>query len=67
LGDTRFPPCFRELLMNQFLGLDTADHVLVNSFYDLEPQVSELPTQCAIAIANACIASCKMQMNARRR
>ncbi|KAL6626452.1 hypothetical protein ACP70R_030178 [Stipagrostis hirtigluma subsp. patula] len=29
-----------ELLKNQFLGLDTVDHVLVNSFYDLEPQVS---------------------------
>ncbi|NP_001150551.2 indole-3-acetate beta-glucosyltransferase [Zea mays] len=41
LGDTRFPPCFRELLMNQFLGLDTADHVLVNSFYDLEPQEAD--------------------------
>lgn len=41
LGDTRFPPCFRELLVNQFLGLDTADHVLVNSFYDLEPQEAD--------------------------
>jgi pathogen-inducible salicylic acid glucosyltransferase len=29
-----------ELLTSQFLGLGTADHVLVNSFYDLEPQVS---------------------------
>ncbi|CAD6342740.1 unnamed protein product [Miscanthus lutarioriparius] len=37
----RYPPCFRELLLNQFLGLDTADHVLVNSFYDLEPQEAD--------------------------
>jgi pathogen-inducible salicylic acid glucosyltransferase len=29
LVDIRYPPCFRELLLNQFLGLDTADHVLV--------------------------------------
>ncbi|KAL6626453.1 hypothetical protein ACP70R_030179 [Stipagrostis hirtigluma subsp. patula] len=29
------------LLMNQFLGLDTGDHVLVNSFYDLEPQEAD--------------------------
>lgn len=41
LSDATYPPSFRELLVNQFLGLDTADHVLVNSFYDLEPQVSE--------------------------
>ncbi|EER99196.1 UDP-glycosyltransferase 74E2 [Sorghum bicolor] len=41
LADTSYPPCFRELLVNQFLGLDTADHVLVNSFYDLEPQEAE--------------------------
>jgi pathogen-inducible salicylic acid glucosyltransferase len=30
----------RNMLMNQFAGLDKVDHVLVNSFYDLEPQVS---------------------------
>ncbi|CAL5063353.1 unnamed protein product [Urochloa decumbens] len=41
LTDTSYDPCFRELLMNQFLGLDTADHVLVNSFYDLEPQEAD--------------------------
>uniref|UniRef100_A0A0D9XDZ3 Glycosyltransferase n=1 Tax=Leersia perrieri TaxID=77586 RepID=A0A0D9XDZ3_9ORYZ len=41
LSDTSYPPCFRQLLVNQFLGLDTAEHVLVNSFYDLEPQEAE--------------------------
>ncbi|KAJ1290439.1 hypothetical protein BS78_02G243300 [Paspalum vaginatum] len=41
LTDANFPPSFRELLVNQFLGLDTADHVLVNSFYDLEPQEAD--------------------------
>ncbi|OEL22039.1 UDP-glycosyltransferase 74F2 [Dichanthelium oligosanthes] len=30
-----------DLLANQFSGLDTADHVLVNSFYELQPQESE--------------------------
>ncbi|KAG2649945.1 hypothetical protein PVAP13_1NG143100 [Panicum virgatum] len=29
-----------DLLVNQFSGLDKADHVLVNSFYELQPQVS---------------------------
>ncbi|OEL22036.1 UDP-glycosyltransferase 74D1 [Dichanthelium oligosanthes] len=41
LTDTSYPPSFRELLVNQFLGLDTAEHVLVNSFYDLEPQEAD--------------------------
>nr|CAB3453962.1 unnamed protein product [Digitaria exilis] len=41
LTDTSYPPSFLELLVNQFLGLDTADHVLVNSFYDLEPQEAD--------------------------
>jgi pathogen-inducible salicylic acid glucosyltransferase len=41
LTDASYHPSFRELLVNQFQGLDTADHVLVNSFYDLEPQVSK--------------------------
>jgi pathogen-inducible salicylic acid glucosyltransferase len=41
LTDTSCHPSFRGVLVNQFLGLDTADHVLVNSFYDLEPQASE--------------------------
>ncbi|WVZ65588.1 hypothetical protein U9M48_014924 [Paspalum notatum var. saurae] len=31
---------YLELLVNQFRGLDTADHVLVNSFYELQPQES---------------------------
>ncbi|CAD6224221.1 unnamed protein product [Miscanthus lutarioriparius] len=30
---------YLDLLVNQFGGLDTADHVLVNSFYELQPQV----------------------------
>jgi len=38
--DENRPPGLLELLTSQFLGLGTADHVLVNSFYDLEPQVS---------------------------
>ncbi|TVU08895.1 hypothetical protein EJB05_42322, partial [Eragrostis curvula] len=41
LVDTNYPPCFRNLLTNQFLGLDTVEHVLVNSFYDLEPQEAD--------------------------
>ncbi|RCV12529.1 hypothetical protein SETIT_2G276400v2 [Setaria italica] len=32
---------YLNLLVNQFAGLDTADHVLVNSFYELQPQESE--------------------------
>ena len=31
---------YLDLLVNQFSGLDKADHVLVNSFYELQPQVS---------------------------
>ena len=31
---------YLDLLVNQFSGLDEADHVLVNSFYELQPQVS---------------------------
>lgn len=41
LTDADSPTSFRELLVNQFLGLDTADHVLVNSFHDLEPQEAD--------------------------
>ncbi|KAG2636226.1 UDP-glycosyltransferase 79-like [Panicum virgatum] len=41
LTDASYPPSFRELLVNQFLGLDDADHVLVNSFHDLEPQEAD--------------------------
>ena len=43
----------RGLLMNQFDGLDTVDHVLVNSFYDLEPQVSIHVTQTRPRVAHA--------------
>ncbi|CAN6205318.1 unnamed protein product [Urochloa humidicola] len=32
---------YLDLLVNQFSGLDTADQVLVNSFYELQPQESE--------------------------
>lgn len=32
---------YLDLLVNQFGGLDTADHVLVNSFYELQPQESD--------------------------
>ncbi|CAL5073296.1 unnamed protein product [Urochloa decumbens] len=39
--DKNRPPGLLELLMNQFEGLDTVDHVLVNSFYDLEPQEAD--------------------------
>ncbi|KAG2644642.1 UDP-glucosyltransferase UGT13248-like [Panicum virgatum] len=31
-------PAYLDLLVNQFDGLDTADHVLVNSFHELQPQ-----------------------------
>ncbi|KAL6656339.1 hypothetical protein ACP70R_007165 [Stipagrostis hirtigluma subsp. patula] len=34
-------PAYLDLVVNQFRGLDTADHVFVNSFYELEPQESE--------------------------
>ncbi|GJN34367.1 hypothetical protein PR202_gb23020 [Eleusine coracana subsp. coracana] len=34
-------PAYLDLVVNQFKGLDTADHVFVNSFYELEPQESE--------------------------
>ena len=33
-------PAFTESALSQFDGLDQADHVLVNSFRDLEPMVS---------------------------
>ncbi|KAG2649944.1 UDP-glycosyltransferase 79-like [Panicum virgatum] len=39
--DKNRPPGLLELLMNQFLGLHTVDQVLVNSFYDLEPQEAD--------------------------
>jgi pathogen-inducible salicylic acid glucosyltransferase len=35
-------PGYFELVMNQFKGLELADDVLVNSFYELEPEVSKL-------------------------
>ncbi|RLN36393.1 UDP-glycosyltransferase 74F2-like [Panicum miliaceum] len=34
-------PAYLDLLVNQFDGLDTADHVLVNSFHELQPQESD--------------------------
>jgi hypothetical protein len=36
---------YLDLLVNQFGGLDTADHILVNSFYELQPQV-RTPLHC---------------------
>jgi hypothetical protein len=35
-------PAYLDLLFNQFQGLDTADHVLVNSFHELQPLVRQL-------------------------
>jgi pathogen-inducible salicylic acid glucosyltransferase len=34
-------PAYVELLTKQFVGLDKADEVLINSFYELETEVSE--------------------------
>ncbi|XP_051188879.1 UDP-glucosyltransferase UGT13248 [Lolium perenne] len=34
-------PAYLDLLVSQFVGLDAADHVLVNSFHELQPQESE--------------------------
>ncbi|KAM0914653.1 hypothetical protein ACQ4PT_011366 [Festuca glaucescens] len=34
-------PASLDLLVSQFVGLDAADHVLVNSFHELQPQESE--------------------------
>jgi hypothetical protein len=39
LADPSDYPAYLDLLANQFYGLDAADHVLVNSFYELQPQV----------------------------
>jgi len=39
LADPSGYPSYLDLLLNQFDGLHTADHVLVNSFYELQPQV----------------------------
>jgi pathogen-inducible salicylic acid glucosyltransferase len=63
LVDTNYAPSFRELLVNQFLGLDTADHVLVTSFYDLEPQVSATMIQTKNDMFWHCII-CKVLHNA---
>ncbi|TKW34163.1 hypothetical protein SEVIR_2G286400v4 [Setaria viridis] len=34
-------PAYLDLLTNQFNGLDAADHVLINSFHELQPQESD--------------------------
>jgi hypothetical protein len=34
-------PAYLDLLVSQFVGLDAADHVLVNSFHELQPQVGD--------------------------
>jgi hypothetical protein len=39
LADSSGCPAHLDLLVSQFDGLHTADHVLVNSFYELQPQV----------------------------
>ncbi|CAL5087319.1 unnamed protein product [Urochloa decumbens] len=41
LADPSVYPAYLDLLVNQFNGLDAADHVLVNSFYELQPQESD--------------------------
>ncbi|KAF0915821.1 hypothetical protein E2562_039122 [Oryza meyeriana var. granulata] len=41
MADTKDYPAYLELVVNQFKGLDMADHVLVNSFYELQPQEAE--------------------------
>jgi hypothetical protein len=35
-------PAFTDSALGQFHGLEEADHVLVNSFCDLEPEVSTI-------------------------
>ena len=39
--DLSCPRSFREVVLNQFQGLDAAEAVLINSFHELEPQGSE--------------------------
>ncbi|XP_052167340.1 UDP-glucosyltransferase UGT13248-like [Oryza glaberrima] len=41
MANTEDSPAYLDLLVNQFKGLDMADHVLVNSFYELQPQEAE--------------------------
>ncbi|XP_006664936.2 UDP-glucosyltransferase UGT13248-like [Oryza brachyantha] len=42
LADTKGDsPAYLDLVVNQFKNLDMADHVLVNSFYELQPQEAE--------------------------
>uniref|UniRef100_A0A0E0M3G7 Deoxynivalenol-UDP-glucosyltransferase n=1 Tax=Oryza punctata TaxID=4537 RepID=A0A0E0M3G7_ORYPU len=41
MADTKDSPAYLDLLVNQFKGLDKADHVLVNSFYELQPQEAD--------------------------
>lgn len=42
---------YLDLLVSQFVGLDTADHVLVNSFYELQPQVRAYSTAKLLVIS----------------
>ena len=44
-------PAFTESALSQFDGLELADDVLVNSFRDLEPRVSE-HTPCPLIFLN---------------
>ncbi|KQJ91066.1 UDP-glucosyltransferase UGT13248 [Brachypodium distachyon] len=41
LTDPSDCPAYLDLLLKQFVGLDSVDHVLVNSFHELQPQESE--------------------------
>ena len=41
-------PAYFELVIRQFQGLEQADDVLVNSFYELEPEVSSACSACFV-------------------
>lgn len=43
-------PTYFELVLSQFRGLERADDVLVNSVYELEPEVSILPPRLPVPV-----------------
>lgn len=47
-------PAYFELVMRQFQGLEEADDVLVNSFYELEPEVSSMWRRHACSSLTPC-------------
>jgi pathogen-inducible salicylic acid glucosyltransferase len=47
---------YLDLLVSQFVDLDTADHVLVNSFYELQPQVRAYST-AKLLVIKGCLVS----------